>query len=209
MSGPLLTPGSADALLFDLGRVVIDFDVQRTAEHWAAQAGCAPADIAARFVRDDFFWSYETGEIGDDEFFSGLRTSLGVDLSNEQLLEGWNATFTGEMPEIASFLARAARHLPLYAFSNTNAAHVAHFSRHHGEVLRHFREIFLSSTIGLRKPHAQAYDHVLAAMGAPAGRIVFFDDMIENVEGAKARGLQAVHVTSTADVANALASLGI
>jgi glucose-1-phosphatase len=209
MSAPLLIPGSADALLFDLGRVVIDFDITRTAAHWARRAGCAPADIAARFVRDDFLWSYETGKIDDAEFFSGLRTSLGIELTNAQLLEGWNATFIGEMPGIAELLARAARHLPLYAFSNTNAAHAAYFSQNHAEVLRHFRTLFLSSTIGLRKPHAQAYDHVVKAIGVPANRIVFFDDMIENIEGAKACGLQVVHVTSSADVANALDALGI
>ena len=209
MSAPLISPGSADALLFDLGRVVIDFDIQRTAEHWAREAGCAPADIAARFVRDDFFWSYETGKIDDTEFFSGLRTSLGIELTNAQLLEGWNATFIGEMPGIAELLTRAARHLPLYAFSNTNPAHAAYFSQNHAEALRHFRTLYLSSTIGLRKPHAQAYDHVVKAIGVPAGRIVFFDDMIENVEGARARGLQAVHVTSSADVATVLDALGM
>ncbi len=209
MSAPLLTPGSADALLFDLGRVVIDFDIQRTVDHWAGQAVCASSDIAARFVRNDFFWSYETGKIGDAEFFSGLRASLGVELSNAQLLEGWNATFIGEMPEISCLLARASRHLPLYAFSNTNRAHVEHFSRHHAKVLGYFREIFVSSSIGLRKPDARAYDHVVAAIGVPAERIVFFDDLIENIEGARARGLRAVHVRSTADVAGALDALEI
>src|SRR5437588_238105 len=72
-----------------------------------------------------------------------------------------------------------------------------------------FREIFLSSIIGLRKPDAAAYDHVVKAIGVPAHRIVFFDDLAENIEGAQARGLTAVHVTSPEDVADALAALGI
>jgi len=76
-------------------------------------------------------------------------------------------------------------------------------------VLGHFREMFLSSSIGLRKPDAQAYDHVVNAIGVPAERIVFFDDLAENIEGARERGLIAVHVTSPDDVANALAALGI
>jgi putative hydrolase of the HAD superfamily len=77
------------------------------------------------------------------------------------------------------------------------------------EVLGHFQKVFLSSTIGLRKPDAAAYDHVVREIGVPAERIVFFDDSTENIEGARARGLQAVHVTSTRDVADALAALGI
>ena len=45
-----------------------------------------------------------------------------------------------------------AQRLPLYAFSNTNGAHSEHFSQAYADVLGHFREIFLSSSIGLRKP---------------------------------------------------------
>jgi HAD superfamily hydrolase (TIGR01509 family) len=204
-----LTPESADALLFDLGRVVINFDLQRTLEFWAAQAGCRPDDLIGRFARDDTFWQYETGKLTDTEFFAVVREKLGVSLSDAQLLEGWNATFVGEMPGIAPLLARAAQHLPLYAFSNTNAAHAAHFSQHFAEVLKHFRQIFLSSSIGLRKPHAAAYEHVVKAIGVPAGGIVFFDDLIDNVEAAQAGVLHAVHVTSSDDVARTLAALGI
>jgi putative hydrolase of the HAD superfamily len=43
----------------------------------------------------------------------------------------------------------------------------------------------------------------------PASRIVFFDDLAENIEGARARGITAVHVRSPDDVAHALAALGI
>jgi glucose-1-phosphatase len=138
-----------------------------------------------------------------------LRASLGIDLSDAQFLEGWNAIFNGEIAGISGLLARAAKHLPLYAFSNTNRPHVEHFSTHYAGVLGHFREIFLSSAIGLRKPDAAAYDHVVKAIGVPANRIVFFDDLAANIEGARSRGLTAVHVTSPDDVAGALAALGL
>jgi FMN phosphatase YigB (HAD superfamily) len=209
MTVPLLSPGAADALLFDLGRVVLDVDFNKTLKCWAGHAGCAPADLLARFLRDDAYKRHERGAISDAEFFAALRTSLGIELSDAQFIEGWNAIFAGEMPGIAALLARAAKRLPLYAFSNTNRAHVEHFSSVYADVLGHFRAIFLSSTIGLRKPDAAAYDHVVQAIGVPAKRIVFFDDLAENVEGAQARGLTAVHVTSPDDVAQALAALGI
>jgi putative hydrolase of the HAD superfamily len=204
-----LTPNSADALLFDIGRVVLDFDIQRTASAWAERAGSTPAEMMARFVGDETFWRYETGHINDEEFFGLVRQSLGVTLSDAELLAGWNNTFIGEMPGITPLLARAAQHVPLYAFSNTNTAHVAYFSQHYVEPLSHFREIFLSSTIQLRKPHAEAYRHVIAAIGVPAERIVFFDDLADNIEGARACGLQAIHVTSPTSVAEALKALGI
>jgi putative hydrolase of the HAD superfamily len=202
MSPPLLTPNSADALLFDLGRVVLDIDFNRALACWAGHAGCEPAQLTGRLTPDDAYKRHERGESSDAEFFAALRGSLGIEATDAQFLEG-------EMPEIAALLARAARRLPLYAFSNTNRAHEAHFSLAFAEVLGHFRKMFLSSTIGLRKPDAAAYDHVVKEIGVPAERIVFFDDSIENIEGARARGLQAVHVTSTRDVADALTALGI
>ena len=130
-------------------------------------------------------------------------------LTDAQFLEGWNSIFSGEMPGIAPLLASAAQRLPLYAFSNTNPAHVAHFSQAYADVLSYFRQIFLSSSIGLRKPDAEAYDHVVKAIGVPASRILFFDDSAANIEGARARGLCAIHVTSTDDVARALTALEI
>jgi HAD superfamily hydrolase (TIGR01509 family) len=199
---------SADALLFDLGRVVFDIDFSKTLATWAGHAGCEPAHLARRFSRDELYQRHERGEIGDAEFFAGLRTSLGIGITDAQFLEGWNALFAGEMPGIAPLLARAAKRVPLYAFSNTNRPHVEHFSQAFAGVLGHFREIFLSSSIGLRKPEAAAYDHVVKAIGVPASRIVFFDDLAENIEGARARGLTAVHVTSPDDVARALSALG-
>src|SRR6202041_3658290 len=208
MTPPLLSPGMADALLFDFGRVVIDIDFNKTLVCWAGHAGCEPADLVGRFARDDIYQRHETGSIDDAEFFAGLRSSLGIDLSDAQFLEGWNAIFAGEMPGIGSLLMRAGTRVPLYAFSNTNNAHVEHFSQAYADVLGHFRKIFLSSAIELRKPDAKAYDHVVLAIGVPASRVVFFDDLAENIEGATAHGLIGVHVTSPDDVAQALSALG-
>jgi putative hydrolase of the HAD superfamily len=209
MTTSQLSPGAADALLFDLGRVVLDIDFSKALSCWAAHADCAASDIAARFVRDDAYRRHEMGAMSDADYFESLRASLGIGISDAQLLEGWNAIFAGEVPGIAPLLTRAAGRTPLYAFSNTNRPHVEYFSIAYAGILGHFRELFLSSTIGLRKPDAAAYDHVIKAIGAPAGRIVFFDDLAENIEGARASGLTAIHVKSAADVASALEALGI
>lgn len=209
LSPARLSPGDADALLFDLGRVVFDIDFSKALACWASHAECEASEIAARFVRDESYRHHEVGTISDEAYFESLRRALGIGIADHQFLEGWNAIFAGEMPGIDALLARAARRLPLYAFSNTNPPHVAHFSKPYADVLGHFREIFLSCAIGLRKPDAAAYDHVIKAIGAPAERIVFFDDLVENIEGARKRGLTAVHVTSPDDVADALTALGL
>ena len=205
-----LSPGSADALLFDLGRVVIDIDFSKAIACWAGHAGCQPENILARYVRDsEAYRLHEVGKISDEDYFASLRTSLGIGISDAQFLEGWNAIFAGEMPDIAELLPRAAKQMPLYAFSNTNRPHVDYFSKEYADLLGHFRTLYLSSSIGLRKPDAAAFDHVIAEIGVPAKRIVFFYDLEENVEGARACGLRVVHATPPRDVGNALKALGI
>ena len=50
MNAPL-SPHSADALLFDLGRVVLDIDFDKVMPIWAGHAGCEPADLVGAFRR--------------------------------------------------------------------------------------------------------------------------------------------------------------
>lgn len=45
--------------------------------------------------------------------------------------------------------------------------------------------IFVSVKLGMRKPHADIYEYVLAKMGAKPHETVFIDDRIENIEAAK------------------------
>jgi HAD superfamily hydrolase (TIGR01509 family) len=200
--------GSVDALLFDLGGVIMDIDFNRAFATWGRHAGCAPQLLATRFRADDVYERHERGECSAAEFFASLRTSLDIDISDAQFVEGWAEILVGEMPGVASLLVRAARHAPLYGFSNTNSAHVACFSPKFDSLLSHFQQIFYSYNIGHRKPDAEAYDVVIKAIGKPAGRIMFFDDLAENVDGASKRGLIAVQVRSPQCIADALDAIG-
>src|ERR1700758_1560730 len=149
-----------DGLLFDLGRVVLDIHFNLAFAKWAEYACSDQAVVAQRFSYDDAYKRHERGEIDADEYFTALRLALGVEIPDTQLLEGWNAIFIGEMPGISPLLADAARRFPLYAFSNSNREHELCWSRRFTGVLRYFREIYVSSTIGLRKPEAEAYNYV-------------------------------------------------
>jgi len=203
-----MQPGT-DALLFDLGGVVIDIDFNRAFARWAKHAGCDERHVRERFSQDAAYCRHEVGEIGIADYFASLRDSLGIDLSDAQLLDGWNAIYIGEIPGVAALLARARERIPLYAFTNTNRAHEACWSVQFAGIATLFTKVFVSSTMGLRKPERAAFELVVKDIGVPAGRIVFFDDNPDNVAGARACGLQAVHVTSRADVERTLAALGL
>ena len=195
-----------EALLFDLGGVVIDIDFGRIFAAWGKAAGVSAEEIRRRLVLDEMWQAYECGRITDEAFFAHLRVTLNLALTHEQFVQGWNAIFVGEIAGIAPILKRAAAAMPVYAFSNTNRAHELFWSERFKDTLSPFRKIFVSSTIGLRKPDRDAFEHVTGAMGVPAGRVLLLDDLAENVIGARAAGLQAKLIKTHADTVAAVAA---
>ena len=194
----------ADALLFDLGGVIIQIEFNRAIQAWADAAGVPAAQVGARFSLDAGYEAHERGELDPAAYCAHLRRTLALDLADEPLLAGWNQIFVGEMPEVGQLLASLAKSLPLYAFSNTNAAHRAFWQVRYAGILALFSQVFCSCDLGLRKPTADAFMEVCGRIGVAPGRLVFFDDHPQNVEGARAAGLRAHVVHSAADIRAAL-----
>ena len=193
-----------DVLLLDFGGVIVEIDFSRAFDAWASAAIVPPASIAARFRFDDAYAAHERGEISAAEYFDCLRRALGIELSDEQFLAGWNAIFVGEAAGVRELIAAAAARRPLYLFSNTCEAHREHWIPRFEELLRPFTRRFLSCEIGLRKPDPEAFAHVARAIGLAPQRIAFFDDTAENVAGAARAGFAACQVRSAAELAAAL-----
>lgn len=195
------------ALLFDLGGVVIEIDFDRALAHWSACCRLPIDAIRRRFSFDAAYQSHERGEIEAAEYFSSLRRSLGVSLTDAEFLEGWTAIYVGEVAGIRPLLASLEAAIPLYAFTNSNAAHQRFWARTYADTLKPFRRVFVSSELGKRKPEPEAFASIADAVGVPLSRILFFDDTRENVDAARAIGMPAVHVTSIRDVEGAVGGL--
>lgn len=203
-------PASAPvkALLFDLGRVIIDIDPARVFSYWARCGGPDAATLARRFVIDEAYRANERGETDMGTYFSHLRQQLGLQtLTEHQLLEGWNQTFIGPVAGIEELLASLPAGLALHALSNTNAAHGLYMRRHMAALLARFDAVHLSQELGARKPEPEAFARVVRRIGEPAGNILFFDDLRENVAAAERAGLQAVWVRGIGDTREGLAQI--
>ena len=195
---------NVEALLFDLGGVVITLDWERALSSWARDSGESIENLRRRLKFDAAYERHERGAIGESEYYAALRDSLGVDLSDEQLAAGWCAIFTGEISPTVDLLRSLQGRVPLYAFSNTNVAHQRAWLPQFESALQPFRKIFVSWELGARKPERKAFEMVSREIGVGVERILFFDDLLENVEGARSAGLQAIHVKSPQDVKDAL-----
>jgi FMN phosphatase YigB (HAD superfamily) len=200
-----LTPCCAvDALLFDLGGVIMAIDWDRAFSRWAEDSGQGIETLRGRYRFDPPYEGHERGQIEERDNYASLRKSLRVDLDDAALAAGWNAIFVGEIAETVDLLRAIKGRLPLYAFSNTNAAHQRVWSKRFEDALTVFDKVFVSCEMGVRKPDREAFEAVARAISVPPGRILFFDDTLANVEGARTAGLQAVHVKTPQDVEHAL-----
>jgi putative hydrolase of the HAD superfamily len=196
------------ALVFDLGGVLVEVDYRRALAAWAAAADVSMDSLAVRFAgRDEAYCAHERGELDDRGYFAYLRKQLGVALDDDQVLAGWNAIIGEPLAGIEPLVRELAGQFPLYVFSNTNPAHVAHFSPRHGRLLSHFRKVITSCEIGARKPEPEAFLHLARIIGARPEQLLFFDDLEENVLGARRAGLSAFQVAQPDDISRVIQNL--
>jgi len=201
-------PSAVKALLFDLGGVVFQFDFAHAVAHWAPMSSLPIDEVRAAFTHDEAYERHERGELSAAQYFDALRRGLVLDASDQDIEAGWNAIFREEITQTLDAINAARKHFPCYAFSNTNKTHHAAWRRAYPRIEPSFDKVFASSDIGMRKPERAAFEHVCKEIGMPPAAVLFFDDMMQNVEGAIAAGLQAVCVRSPADVRDALVRLG-
>ena len=72
-------------------------------------------------------------------------------------------------------------------------------------VLNRFKDIVISSFVGVCKTHLRIFGLALRRFGVAAGDCLFIDDVAANVDGAKAAGIAAVQFTSAAALRSLLA----
>jgi len=208
-SGAAIDAGRVKALLFDLGGVVVEFDFARALAHWAPMSSLPPEALARAFSHDDDYQRHERAELTGAQYFDTLRRKLRLAATDEQIEAGWNAIFRAEIAPTLDAIEAARGFLPCYAFSNTNKSHHAAWRTAFPRIEPAFEKVFTSSDIGLRKPEPAAFAHVCQEIGQPPQAVLFFDDLEENVQAARACGLQAVLVRSPEDVRAALRQLRV
>ncbi|MWT09473.1 HAD-IA family hydrolase, partial [Escherichia coli] len=63
-------------------------------------------------------------------------------------------------------------------------------------------KVYLSLEMGMRKPEARIYQAVLQEEGFTAADAVFFDDNVDNIEGANQLGITSILVTGKETIPN-------
>jgi putative hydrolase of the HAD superfamily len=195
------------ALLFDMGGVVVDINFDLAFRYWQRFTSLSFDELRECFTMDTAYERHERGEVGAVEYFQHLRTTLKLVASDVEIAHGWNAIFIQEIEATVNAVQAAGQHRPCYAFTNSNPTHQVYWTAAYPRMVASFNRMFVSSELGLRKPERAAFEAIADATGISLSGMLFFDDTLENVTGARQAGLQAIHVQSADDVIGALVNL--
>ncbi len=194
--------------IFDLGNVIVDIDFNRVLGTWSDLSRVPLASLKQSFTMGDAFQQHERGEITDEAFADAICHELALPLSYEQFSHGWQAVFVALRPEVIAVMQKLREQgHRVVVLSNTNRLHTTFWPQEYPEIQQAADHIYLSQELGMRKPEARIYQHVIQAEGFSAQETVFFDDNAENLEGDNQLGITSILVTDRATIPEYFAKL--
>ena len=200
------------ALIFDFGNVVAHFDYGQAASKLGARLGLSGAEVLDRLRPlgfSEILKDYESGRINAEAFSSSVSGLIGLAISHDDFVAAWSDIFTANESLALLFGFLKEKGYTLILGSNTNDLHAGQFRRQFAETLVHFHRLVLSYEVGHVKPSIRFYEACVEASGLDAAGCVFIDDLIENVEGARAAGLVGLHYRTTVGLVDDLRALGV
>jgi FMN phosphatase YigB (HAD superfamily) len=134
----------------------------------------------------------ETGKINEQQYLEGIRPfTNGASL--EAIKDAWNAGITDFPLYRLEFLQKLAANYRLFLLSNTDPIHIEKFELEAGpsfysDFYQCFEKIYFSHEIGVRKPDAEAFNHVINKHDIQPKRTLVVDDKKFNTDAAEALG---------------------
>ncbi|HXQ11146.1 MAG TPA: HAD-IA family hydrolase [Caulobacteraceae bacterium] len=191
-----------DAIVFDLGGVIVAHDNAFMVERVASRCRATPREVSRLMRRKD--WG---SGLPIEGLHRELSDELGYSADYATFSADWCCHFTVDDSMLALTRQLAAEQRVML-FSNTNQVHWDFLVAATGGDLAAF-EAYLSHQLRKSKPAVEAFEMVARQAGIDPARSIFFDDVAENVEGARLAGFQAEVFTSEAALRALLTERGV
>jgi putative hydrolase of the HAD superfamily len=196
------------AILFDLGKVLINFDFGKAYSQLEPLCGYETAEIRKRLAATGLVERLETGLIEPRAFVPPVCEALGIPADYDQFRTIFNCIFDDILiPE--ELLERLARRYRLVLLSNTNAMHIEILQANYGHMLRHFHRMILSHEVRAMKPNPAIYRAAVEAAGCLPQECFYTDDIAAFVEAARSLGIDAVQFESHQQIERELGARGM
>jgi len=186
-------------IYFDLGNVLVNFNLKSVCGQIAAVAGVTADRVRTILFDDGLEEEFETGRIGEAEFFERFCAATGTQPDPVELKRAASDIFALNvriMP-IVHGLRWAGNRMGI--LSNTCSIHWLHVAEGPFATLASFfHRHVLSYEVGAMKPDPLIYQAAIETAGVEPAEILFTDDRPENVVAAREMGIDAIHFTSPA-----------
>jgi FMN phosphatase YigB (HAD superfamily) len=179
------------AVVFDLGKVLVDFDYTPATRKIAARSAKPPEDLHSHVGGSPLLIQYETGMITRHEFFEEVRRATGFRGDLKEFGEFFADIFTPIVPMIELHAELRRRGIPTYIFSNTNDLAIEHIRRNF-PFFQNFDGYIFSYEVKSLKPDAKIYEAMEKMAGKRGAEILYIDDRPENIAAGVARGWRTI-----------------
>jgi len=196
------------SVIFDLGKVIVPFDLRRGYAALAPHCSCPLDEIPRRIASSDLVYRFEGGQVPAEEFVKELCGLLGLEVSYGQFREIWSSIFLPETLIPEGLLEGLRRRYRLLLLSNTNAIHFE-MIREKYPLLRHFDDYVLSYRVGALKPAPEIYQEAIRRALCRPEECFYTDDIPLYVEAARQQGMDAVLFESLRQLESELRVRGI
>ena len=195
-------------VVFDLGKVLVDFDYFIAAKKIAAHSDLSPEAVKKHFDHSPLLYRYETGLMTQREFYEEARKVANFRGTFDEFTSYFSDIFW-EIPAMIEVQATLRkRGIPTYIFSNTNDLAIHHI-RKNFPFFANFDGYILSYEVGAMKPDAKIYEALEKMSGKRGADILYLDDRQENVDGGAARGWQVILQTEPEKSRTEMQKLGL
>ncbi|MDI1356194.1 MAG: HAD family phosphatase [bacterium] len=202
-------------IIFDLGGVIIDLDMDRTIQAFNMISTVPFEEIYSQSNQIELFNEFDKGKLSDYDFFKQLRQQIRFEGPDEDLLFAWNAMLLDVPEERLELLVDAKQDYNTFLLSNTCEPHISTFEselyQKHGvkNFNDYFDGVYYSCRVGMRKPDREIFEMVLQKNKLLAQETVFIDDSVQHVKGAGECGINAYLLPKNMEVADLLAELNL
>ena len=179
-------------IIFDLGNVLVSFDIMITCREFAQYAPFTPEEISHKVFGQPSMVDFETGKISGDEFYQLLRMELEMEIEQEVFQHIWSRMFW-ENTSVTALLEGLTKRYQVLLLSNTNHLHFEYCLENY-PVLQLLDDFTLSYEVGCMKPDPTIYR--IASEKARYTPVIYIDDKPDFARAASENGLIGIHYQS-------------
>ena len=178
-----------NTIIFDFGDIFINLEKEATIAEFKKLGLNGPNEEL--LIMNDMF---ERGRITEQQFIDGFKKFI-PEADVHQIRKAWNAVI-GEFPlNRLEFLQMLSSKYRLFLLTNTDSIHISRFEHMAGisffsDFYQCFEKVYYSFEMGMRKPDAEIFNHLLKKHDLSPKRTLFIDDKKENTDAAAALGIQ-------------------